>query len=175
MSVVAATVTAVEDAEYAGAMAPVYASAAAELARLLKEAAGTSGGLSEPVDAFAVLWNVTSLLEDMSEALQRVGGWLDREAAQGRVSVDFGPYQRHPDDAVGVVTAYLSAVDRVLVEAAAGLRAAHTIAETLTTTDPDVPRDGIRDVSTDVDTADHWPAAGASLLAFPDPATRSLP
>lgn len=175
MTLAAVTVTTVEDSEYAGAMAPVYASAVAELGRLLKEAAGESGGLREPVDAFGVLWNVTRLLEDLPRTLQRVSAWLDREAAQGRVSVDFGPYECHPDDAVGVVTADLSAVDQVFAEAATGLRAAHTIAETLTAGDPGAPRGCKGDMSTDVDACVPGAAPGGSLLHFPDGATRSTP
>ena len=168
-------IQAVEDSDYSGAMAPVYASAAAELVRLLKQSTREADGMHDAVDASALLWNLAQLLEDLPVALRQVTAWLDHESAKGLVSVDCGPYERHPDEAVGVVNAYLVAVRGVLEQAATGVRAAQVIAETLSTVDAGVPGRDVAAVSTDVDTSALQPEAESSLARFPHAACRPVP
>jgi hypothetical protein len=162
------------DSDYSGESATVYAAAASELVRLLKQSTRETDGLRDAVEVSAVLWNVSLLLENLRDALRRVGVWLDREAAQGRVLADCGPYERHPDKAVGVVSAYVSTVEGALERASTGLSAAQIIAETLSSIGA-VAEDDVNRGSTDVDTLAPGPRAGATILQFPLAANRPSP
>jgi hypothetical protein len=124
-----------DDSDYSGAMAPVYAAAAAELVRSLKQSTTEADGLHDALDAIGALWNVAQLLQDLPRALQQMSMWLDREAAQGRVVAYCGPYANRPDQAIEVVNAYVVAVRGALAQAATGMHAVRTITEMLTTPD----------------------------------------
>jgi hypothetical protein len=164
----------VEDSDFAGAMAPVYASAASELIRLLKRSTRKADGIHEAADASALLWSLSQLLQDLPVALRQVSAWLDREVAEALVSVDCGPYERHPDEAVGVVNAYLVAVRGALERAATGVRAAQVITETFSTVDVGTPNCDVV-ASTDVDTLVSQREVGSPVGRTPQAALRLVP
>ena len=103
-----------DDSDYSGASAPIYAAAATECVRLLKQSTQEADGLHDAIDVSALLWNVSQLLDDLPCALRQVSMWLDQEAVRERVQAVCGPYEHRPDEAVGVVSAYITAVQGVL-------------------------------------------------------------
>ncbi|GAB4083367.1 hypothetical protein GCM10028783_43180 [Modestobacter muralis] len=160
-----------EESKYLGAMAPVYAAAATECVRHLKSCTAQANGLHDTLDASIAIRSVGDLLQDLPTAVRQIRVWLEGEATQGRVSVEGGPYAGHPDEAIGVLNAYLSTVCGVLDQAATGLRAAEVIAETLAATDVGGAEQVDGDTSTDVDPP--VAAPGGSVLPFPQGASRS--
>lgn len=111
-------------------MVLIHVARGADLVRLYGLSSATSDGLCCPREGAHVLRDIGQSLAGVPLVLKQVQSWLTAAASGGEVVIRHGAYAAHAEDAVGVVLAYLTAVEGVLDQAVTGLRAAQIIADT---------------------------------------------